>query len=88
MKICLADHLLRNLSELGQAFDIGRQPVVYDGGRVGFPEPETEVEFKYELEGKRGPQPDHGKGPPDGKGRPVRDHGSGAQRLKRFTWRD
>lgn len=55
MKIRLADNLLRNLSELGQAFDIGRSPAAFDGGRVGFLEPETEKESDDDSSGQRGP---------------------------------
>lgn len=35
MKIRLADHLLKKLSELGQAIDIDRQFQVFDDGVVG-----------------------------------------------------
>lgn len=44
MKIRLADNLVHELSELGQAIDIGRPVSVFDGGRVGFNEAgESEV---------------------------------------------
>lgn len=53
MKIRLADHLLQYLSELGQAFDIGRTPIAFDGGRVGFLELNTK-ETESEPSRERG----------------------------------
>ena len=32
------------------------------------------------------PQPDHGKGPQDHGGRPVKPHGSGASTSKSYDW--
>jgi hypothetical protein len=54
MKIRLADHLLKELSELGQAIDIDRQFLVFDDGRVGIVNDQTEKESENERQGTRG----------------------------------
>lgn len=53
MKIRLADSLLQKLSELGQAIDIDRQAIVFDGGEVGIIGNEQK-ENESESEGTRG----------------------------------
>jgi hypothetical protein len=54
MKIRLAEHLVQNLSELGQAIDIDRQFQVFDGGGVGIVDNQTEKESEDEREGTGG----------------------------------
>jgi hypothetical protein len=54
MKISLAEHQLRILSELGQAIDIDRQFQVFDGGRVGIVSDQTEKDKENERQGTRG----------------------------------
>lgn len=54
MKIRLADHLLKELSELGQAIDIDRQFQVFDDGKVGIVDNRNEKESEDERQGTRG----------------------------------
>jgi hypothetical protein len=54
MKTRLADHLLKKLSELGQAIDIDRQFQVFDDGEVGIVNDLTEKESEDERQGTRG----------------------------------
>jgi hypothetical protein len=54
MKIRLADHLLKRLSELGEAIDIDRQFQVFDDGVVGIVNDQNEKESEDERQGTRG----------------------------------
>lgn len=55
MKIRLADHLMKKLSQLGTAIDIDRQFQVFDEGVVGIINAEPEKENGSERQGTRGP---------------------------------
>lgn len=54
MKIRLADNSLQKLSEIGQAIDIGRRTLVFDGGRVGIVEDLNEEDRADGPEGTGG----------------------------------
>jgi hypothetical protein len=51
----LTDHLLERLFELGQAIDIGRPVIVFDGGQVGLDNDYKAKEYEDERQGSRGP---------------------------------
>jgi hypothetical protein len=77
MKIRLADHLMKKLSQLGTAIDIDRQFQVFEGGVVGIINAEPEKDKESEQEGTRGSATGSWQGPSGPRGTP----GEAATRL-------